>query len=396
MASQRIEKPDLEPKRGQVTPVSQTEALPDASHEPEIEQEVLTASQWRLMWWKFRKHKIAFWSGWLLLLLYGIAALCEFLAPYPLEYRDVEYAFAPPQPIRLVSEEGLHLRPFVYPIRGERHPETLRRIYFEDRNTRLPIRFLVRGEPYRFWGLFTTDVHLFGVEDGTMHLLGADSLGRDLLSRIFYGARISLTIGLIGVTLSFFLGLSIGAVSGFYGGWIDNAVQRTIEVVQSFPAIPLWMALAAALPTTWSPVQVYLGITVVLSLIGWTGLARQVRGKILSLREEDFATAAILAGATRTRVMWRHLLPSFMSHIIVALTLAVPAMILAETALSFLGLGLRSPVTSWGVLLTEAQNVQAVAVHPWLLTPVLFVIITVLAFNFLGDGLRDAADPYSR
>jgi peptide/nickel transport system permease protein len=361
------------------------------------EQEVLTASQWRLMWWKFRKHKLALWAAWFLFLLYAVAALCDFLAPYPLDYRNIDYAYAPPQPIRFVSDEGLHLRPFVYALEGARHPETLRKFYFEDREQRLPIRFFVRGEPYRFWGTFSTDLHFFGVE-GTqpVFLLGSDSLGRDLLSRILYGARISLTIGLIGVTMSFFLGLTIGAISGYYGGWIDHGIQRLIEILQSFPAIPLWMALAAALPNTWSPIQLYLGITVVLSLISWTGLARQVRGKILSLREEDFATAAILSGASQARVMWRHLLPSFMSHIIVALTLAVPAMILAETALSFLGLGLRSPVTSWGVLLTEAQNVQAVAVHPWLLTPMFFVIATVLAFNFLGDGLRDAADPYSR
>lgn len=369
---------------------------PPAPPDPMEEQEVLTASQWRLIWWKFRKHKLALWSGLLLLLLYGIAALCEFLAPYPLEYRDVDYVYAPPQTIRFVSDEGIHLRPFVYPIEGTRHPETLRKLYFEDRDNPMPLRFFVRGEPYRFWGFFETDLHLFGVDEGTIFLLGADALGRDLLSRILYGARISLTIGLIGVTLSFVLGLAIGSISGFFGGWIDNGIQRLIEVVQAFPAIPLWMALAAALPTSWSPLQIYLGITVVLSLIGWTGLARQVRGKILSLREEDFATAAILAGASRTRVMWRHLLPSFMSHIIVSLTLAVPAMILAETALSFLGLGLRSPATSWGVLLMEAQNVQAVAVQPWLLTPVVFVVLTVLAFNFLGDGLRDAADPYSR
>lgn len=357
----------------------------------------VTASQWRLIWWKFRKHKLAVWAGMLLLLLYAIAAFCEFLAPYPLENRDVDYSYAPPQPVRFVGADGFHFRPFVYPIVGTRHPDTLRKFYYEDRDNPLPIRFFTRGEPYQFWGLFETDIHLFGVEgEGTIYLLGADSLGRDLLSRILYGARISLTIGLIGVILSFLFGLIIGSVSGFFGGWIDNLIQRLIEVIQSFPAIPLWMALAAALPSSWSGLQIYLGITVVLSLIGWTGLARQVRGKILSLREEDFATAAILAGASRTRVMWRHLLPSFMSHIVVNLTLAVPAMILAETALSFLGLGLRSPATSWGVLLTEAQNVQAVAAQPWLLTPVVFVVLTVLSFNFLGDGLRDAADPYSQ
>ncbi len=370
---------------------------PESVASPEAPPDVLTASQWKLMWWKFRKHKLAVWAGFLLLVLYFVAAFCEFLAPYPLDYRDVDYAYAPPQPIRLVSEDGIHLRPFVYAIEGERHPETRRKIYTENTDERLTVRFFVRGESYRFWGLFETDWHLFGVEDGgTVHLLGTDSLGRDLLSRILYGSRISLTIGLVGVTMSFVLGLAIGAISGFYGGWIDNLIQRFIEIIQSFPSIPLWMALAAALPDTWSPLQIYFGITVVLSLIGWTGLARQVRGKILSLREEDFTTAAVLGGTGQWRIMWRHLLPSFMSHIIVSLTLAVPTMILAETALSFLGLGLQPPVTSWGVLLTEAQNVQAVAAQPWLLTPVFFVIIAVLAFNFLGDGLRDAADPYSK
>ena len=361
------------------------------------ETEAYAASQWQLMWWKFRKHHLAMAAGMVIVALYVVAVFCEFLAPYTLNHRQVAYAFAPPQRLQFVSAEGVHLRPFVYGIKGVRHPETLRKFYIEDRSQRYAVRLFVRGAPYRFWGLFETDIHLFGVDDGgTLFLLGTDHLGRDLLSRIIYGSRISLTIGLVGVTLSFVFGLVIGVVSGYYGGWIDNLIQRGIEILRSFPSIPLWMALAAALPSSWSPLQIYMGITVVLSFIGWTGLARQVRGKILSLREEDFATAALLAGASRWRIMTRHLLPSFMSHIIVSLTLAVPGMILGETSLSFLGLGLRPPVTSWGVLLKEAQNVQAVAFQPWLLTPVIFVIITVLAFNFVGDGLRDAADPYSR
>ncbi len=361
------------------------------------ETEAYAASQWQLMWWKFRKHRMAMAAGMVIVALYVVAVFCEFLAPYTLNHRQVAYAFAPPQRLNFVSDEGVHLRPFVYGFKGVRHPETLRKFYIEDREQRYAIRLFVRGAPYRFWGLFETDVHLFGVdEEGTLFLLGTDHLGRDLLSRIIYGSRISLTIGLVGVTLSFVFGLVIGVVSGYYGGWIDNLIQRGIEILRSFPSIPLWMALAAALPSSWSPLQIYMGITVVLSFIGWTGLARQVRGKILSLREEDFATAALIVGASRWRIMTRHLLPSFMSHIIVSLTLAVPGMILGETSLSFLGLGLRPPVTSWGVLLKEAQNVQAVAFQPWLLTPVIFVIITVLAFNFVGDGLRDAADPYSR
>jgi len=358
---------------------------------------VYTASQWRLMWWRFRKHRLAVGAGLVILFLYLVAAFCEFLAPYTLEARDIAYSYAPPQRLHFFGEDGFHLRPFVYGLKSARHPETLRKIYVEDRSRRYPIRFFVRGEPYRLLGLIPTDIHLFGVDEGgTVFLLGTDALGRDMLSRVIYGARISLTIGLLGVTLSFVLGLIIGGISGYVGGWVDNLIQRLIEIIRSFPSIPLWMALSAALPAHWPPLRIYFGITIVLSFIGWTGLARQVRGKILALREEDFATAARLCGASQWRVLWRHLLPSFMSHIIVSLTLAVPGMILGETALSFLGLGLRPPVTSWGVLLKEAQNVQAVALHPWLLTPVVFVVITVLAFNFVGDGLRDAADPYAR
>ena len=360
------------------------------------EAAIYTASQWTLMRLKFRKHKLAVIAGVFIILLYLTALFCEFIAPYPLDHRDVTYSYAPPQRVRLFDKSGLH-RPFVYPLVGWRESESLRKMYVEEKSRRLPIKLFVRGVPYRMWGLFETDIHLFGVEEGgTVFLLGTDRLGRDMLSRIIYGARISLTIGLIGVALSFVLGLIIGSISGFYGGWIDHFIQRGIEILRSFPPIPLWMALSAALPETWSPIQIYLAITVVLSLINWTGLARVVRGKILSLREEDFAMAAILSGASEWRVMTRHLLPSFLSHIIVSLTLAIPRMILGETGLSFLGLGLRPPITSWGVLLKEAQNVQALALHPWLLTPVLFVIITVLSFNFVGDGMRDAADPYSR
>lgn len=356
-----------------------------------------TASQWQLMRWKFRKHRLAVWSGQVILVLYAVAALCEIVSPYSLDDEHLDYMYAPPQRLRLVSEEGLHLWPFVYGLKGMRHPETLRMVYTEDTSKTYPIQLFVRGESYEFWGLFESDLHLFGVEEGgTVFLLGTDAVGRDMLTRIIYGSRISLTVGLIGVALSFTFGLLIGAASGYYGGWIDNMIQRLIEVLRSFPSIPLWMALSASLPADWSPLKVYFGITVVLSFLGWTGLARVVRGKILSLREEDYATAALLSGASQQRVMVRHLLPGFASHIIVSLTLTLPNMILGETALSFLGLGLRPPITSWGVLLKEAQNVQAVALQPWLLTPALFVIIAVLAFNFVGDGLRDAADPYSR
>lgn len=358
-------------------------------------EDLYTASQWQLMTRKFAKHRLAVWSGLTVLALYLSALFCDFLSPYGLEDQHIDYIYAPPQRLHWISPDGLHLIPFVYGLKGIRHPETLRKIYAEDRQQIYPIRFFARGTPYRFMGIFKTDRHFIGVDKGgTLFLLGTDSLGRDLLTRILYGARISLTIGLIGVALSFVFGLTIGAISGYYGGWIDNFIQRLIEILRSFPSIPLWMALSAALPATWTPLQIYFGITVVLSFLGWTDLARVVRGKILTLREEDYATAAVLMGVSKRRIMGRHLLPGFTSHIVVSLTLALPGMILGETSLSFLGLGLRSPITSWGVLLQEAQNVQAVAMQPWLLTPAVFVIVAVLAFNFVGDGIRDAADPY--
>ncbi len=361
------------------------------------DKDIYTASQWQLMARKFTKHRLAVWSGLIVLALYLSALFCDFLSPYGLEDQHIDYIYAPPQRLHWIGPDGLHLIPFVYSLKGIRHPETLRKVYAEDRQHIYPLRFFARGTPYRFMGIFETDRHFIGVDKGgTLFLLGTDSLGRDLLTRILYGARISLTIGLIGVVLSFIFGLTIGAISGYYGGWLDNVIQRLIEILRSFPSIPLWMALSAALPSTWSPLQVYFGITVVLSFLGWTDLARVVRGKILTLREEDYAMAAVLMGVSKRRIMGRHLLPGFTSHIVVSLTLALPGMILGETALSFLGLGLRSPITSWGVLLQEAQNVQAVAMQPWLLTPAVFVIVAVLAFNFVGDGIRDAADPYER
>jgi len=273
--------------------------------------------------------------------------------------------------------------------------ETLQKIYSEDKIKKYPIHFFAHGEKYKMWNLFPMDIHLFGVKDrGVIFLLGTDRMGRDMFSRILYGARISLSIGLVGVFLSLVIGLALGGISGYLGGVTDTILQRVIEVLRSFPTIPLWMALSAAVPPQWPPLRVYFGITVILSFIGWTGLARVVRGKLLALREEDYAMAAKIAGCKDMRIIGRHLLPGFLSYIIVSMTLSIPGMILGETSLSFLGLGLRPPITSWGVLLKEAQNVRTVALHPWLMIPVIFVIITVLAFNFLGDGLRDAADPY--
>jgi len=360
------------------------------------EQERLyTASQWRLMWMRFRRHKLAVVSLVVLALLYASIVVTEVLAPYTLDSRHSSHVYAPPQPVHLFHE-GAFVGPFVYPLSFELNLETMEREYTVDRSEPQPLRWFCRGEPYRFWGTFDADWHLFcPPADGTAFLLGTDRLGRDMLSRILHGARISLTIGLFGVAVSFVLGVTLGGIAGYVGGVVDGVIQRVIEIIRSFPVIPLWMALSAALPVSWDPLWVYFGITIILGLVDWPGLARAVRGRILSLREEDFAQAAIFMGARPRRVIGRHLIPSFASHLIASVTLAIPTMILGETALSFLGLGLRPPITSWGVLLTEAQNINAVALYPWLMLPVLPVILVVLAFNFVGDGLRDAADPYS-
>ena len=360
---------------------------------PEQERYFL-ASQWKMMWWRFLRHRLAVISGIFLLLLYGSILICEFLAPYGPETKDRNSSYAPPQTIH-IFDNGQFVGPFVYGYDFKRNETTLKPEYTPNTAKVEKLSFFCSGEKYEFWGLFESRLHLFCAAQGsTIHILGSDKLGHDLLSRLIYGARISLTIGLFGVTLSFLLGIVIGGVAGYYGGWADHLTQRSIEVLQSFPKLPLWMALSAALPVSWSPLYVYFGITIILGLLTWTGLARAVRSKLLSLREEDFCTAAMLMGATPRRIIGRHLLPSFMSHLIASATLHVPQMILGETALSFLGLGLRPPITSWGVLLTEAQNINVVALYPWLMLPVLPVIITVLTFNFLGDGLRDAADPY--
>ncbi|WP_062012851.1 ABC transporter permease [Aureimonas sp. AU4] len=353
------------------------------------------ASQRRLFWWRLRRHRLAVLSLVFLVLAYLVAAAAEFVAPTGVATRDTRHIFMPPQALHLFHE-GRFLGPFVYAREGSLDMETLQRRYREDRTRPLPLRFFCRGEPYRFWSLVEGERHLYCAPDGgTAFLLGSDRLGRDMLSRLVHGARISLTIGLVGVTLTMALGLLFGGLAGYLGGWADFWLGRATEILRSLPHLPIWLALSAALPVTLDPLLVYFLITAILAFLEWPGLARAVRSKLLSLREEDFVAAAEMMGAGPARIISRHLLPNFMSHIVVSAALAIPTMILAETALSFLGLGLRAPITSWGVLLTEAQNIEAVVLYPWLLLPMAPVMATVLAFSFLGDGLRDALDPLS-
>lgn len=381
---------------------TRTDILPDAraARLARKRDRYLAAGQWALIWRRFRRHTLGLIGGGVAVLIYLIAIFAEFLAPTTLEDYTAAYRFAPPMPLEIVHvtedgswQWGLHTHPLVPTVDKVK----MRRTLAPDRDTIVPVALFVPGEPYKLWGLWPTDIHLIGTGDPKvpLMLLGGDRLGRDLLSRIIYGARISLSIGLVGVAISFALGVVIGGISGYVGGVTDNLIQRLVEILDSIPSVPLWIGLAAIIPLTLAPELVYFLITLILALIGWTGLARVVRGRFLALKSEDFIIAARLDGASTLHIILRHMVPSFMSHIIAALSLAIPGMILAETALSYLGIGLRPPVVSWGVLLQDAQNIRTIVEAPWLLLPGVAVIITVLALNFFGDGLRDAADPYA-
>jgi peptide/nickel transport system permease protein len=368
----------------------------DVEAERAAADRISMATQWQLMWWRFRKHRAALVAGVIVILFYTIVLFADFFAYSPPSKSDAQLSLLPPQPIHFF-EDG-EFRPHVLGLTGKRDPKTFKRVYQPDPEKKLYLTLFAEGYPYKLWGVFETNRHFLGVKEGKaeegIFLLGTDIQGRDLFSRLMLATRTSLTIGLVGVALSLFLGVLLGGISGLYGGWLDSVIQRIIEIVRSIPTIPLWMALAAGMPTEWPITRIYFFITLIIALIGWTTMARVVRGRFLALRQEDFVTAAELAGASQLRIIFRHMVPSFLSHIIAATSLALPAMIIAETSLSFLGLGLRAPAVSWGVLLQQASNIQAVAITPWLLWPAVPVIVAVLAFNFLGDGLRDAADPY--
>ena len=362
----------------------------------ESEEMIAVATQWQLMWWRFRKHKLAISGTIVLILFYLVAFGADFLAYVHPEQSEAHRSLMAPQPIFWFDEGSF--RPYMYRQIGRRDPITFKRVYVPDTSEKVYLEFFGHGFSYKFLGFIPMDTHLLAVKNAkpeeTIFLMGTDMQGRDIWSRLMYGTRTSMTIGLVSVALSLLLGITLGGVSGYFGGIIDTIVQRLIEILRSIPTIPLWMGLAAALPRSWNVTQMYFAITVIISLIGWTELARVVRGRFISLRQEDFIMAAELLGCSKPRIIFRHMVPSFVSHIIAATTLAIPAMIISETSLSFLGLGLRPPAISWGVLLQDAQNIQALVISPWLLIPAIPIVIAVLAFNFMGDGIRDAADPY--
>ncbi|HIP71684.1 MAG TPA: ABC transporter permease [Anaerolineae bacterium] len=368
---------------------------PVLDKETEEAQRYYSASQWQLVWWRFKKHRVALLGGLVLLFMFLSGLFAEFIGPYSGSTRNIEYLLGPPQIPRFWDENGFSLRPFVYGVTTERDPETLALIPVTDTDQRNYIFFFIEGEPYELLGVIESNIHLFGVQEGFVHLFGTDSLGQDLFSRILIGTRTSLSIGVLGVLISFFLALFIGGVAGYAGGWLDYGIQRFTEIIRVIPIIPLYMGLAAAFPRDWSSTQVYFAMTLIIGLVGWPTLARRIRGQLLTLRNEDYVMAARLSGASPYRIISLHMLPAFMSYIVVDLVISFPYVILAETALSFIGLGLRPPSISWGVLLQDAQNIRAIEQAPWLFIPAAFVVAAVLAFTILGDGVRDAADPYS-
>lgn len=385
----------VQPQLPQATPDDEAGTTADLATETgRSSRDVASASQRRLIWWRFRKHRLAMVGLVLLVAMYVVAAFAGFFAPFSTTTYSGEHAYHPPQVPRFSLQEGL----FVHPTTGHTDPETLAPVFTPDESEHVHLRFFVHGDSYRLLGLVETDIHLFGPSEPgeRWYPLGADRTGADLLSKIIYGSQISLSIGLVGVAISLLLGLLLGGISGYFGGTVDAVLQRVIELFMSIPTLPLWLGLAASVPPQWGPVPTYLMITVILSLLGWTSLARVIRGRLLQIRDEDYVLAATLDGVPTTRIIFRHMVPAFTSHIIATVSLAVPAMILSETALSFLGLGLRSPAVSWGVLLQDAQNVNVIATAPWLLLPGLAVVLAVVAFNFVGDGLRDSADPYGK
>lgn len=399
MQDHNLSPPQSIPPAGRAvdTPVSEGVELSEETHHSE--QTVYVASQWKLMWWKFKRHKLAMAGLVIVTILYTIVVFADFLSPNDPGEVSATYTYAPPQGLKFFRQEDGEtvFGVYVNGYKSEINEETFERVFTIDEEKIVPVGFWVKGYEYKLFGFIPFDRHLFGPTEAgePFYPLGADRLGQDLLSRIILGTRISMTIGLLGVMVSLVLGVILGGISGYFGGGVDTFIQRIIEFMQSIPSIPLWMGLAAALPNTWSQLQRFFAIIIILSILGWTGLARVVRGRFLSLREEEFVSAARLDGAGEMRIILRHMVPSFTSHLIASLTLAIPAMIIAETSLSFLGLGLQSPINSWGVLLQEAQNIRSVSTAPWLLLPGLMVVFAVLSLSFLGDGLRDAADPYA-
>ena len=368
----------------------------DAQKEQEEKLKYYTATQWQLIWWRFKKHKLSLVGMCILSVFFIMSIFPEFIAPYSPVQRNSDYVMGPPQVLKFRNAEGgFSFIPHIYGVESERNMESLELEYIKVPEKAKPLKLFVRGSEYKLFGIIPGSIHLFGIENGFVHFWGTDTLGRDLFSRTIYATRTSLSIGVLGLLIAFYIGLLLGGISGYFGGWIDNVIQRFIEFVRSIPTFPLWMGLAAAMPREWSPQRVYFVLTIILGLIGWTSLARRVRSKLISIREEDFITSARLAGAGDFRIIFKHMIPSFMSYIIVDLSISFPSMILSETSLSFIGLGLRPPVTSWGVLLKASQNIRSISSSPWMFIPAIFVILAVLAFSFVGDGLRDAADPYS-